>query len=112
MIASVANRGKIDLFYLSSDCPELNPEKRFNADLKQAIGAKVAAHTKANANPWVIDELILNKSRSNGTNGVAGQTSCRLRSDLSGPPQSCTWPTNHSATGVQISTRNPSRSAT
>ena len=37
----------IELFYLPSYSPELNPEERLNADLKQAIGSKVPARTKA-----------------------------------------------------------------
>lgn len=38
---------KIELFYLRSYSPELNPEERLNADLKQPIGRKVPARTKA-----------------------------------------------------------------
>ena len=38
---------RIELFYLPSYSPELNPEKRLNASLKQAIGSKVPARTKA-----------------------------------------------------------------
>ena len=38
---------KIELFYLPSYSPELNPEERLNADLKQAIGTKVPVRTKA-----------------------------------------------------------------
>ena len=37
----------IELFYLPSYSPELNPEERLNADLKQAIGSKVPVRTKA-----------------------------------------------------------------
>jgi transposase len=36
----------IEVFYLPSYAPELNPNERLNADLKHAIGAKVAARTK------------------------------------------------------------------
>lgn len=35
------------MFYLPSYSPELNPEQRVNADLKQAIGHKVLVRTKA-----------------------------------------------------------------
>jgi len=35
------------LFYLPSYSPELNPEERLNADLKQAIYSKVPVRTKA-----------------------------------------------------------------
>jgi len=46
--AWVAERAdKIELFYLPSYSPELNPEERLNADLKYAIGSKVPARTKA-----------------------------------------------------------------
>jgi hypothetical protein len=38
---------RIELFYLPSYSPELNPEERLNADLKHAIGAKVPARTRA-----------------------------------------------------------------
>ena len=37
----------MELFYLPSDSPELNPEERLNADLKQFIGRKVPVRTKA-----------------------------------------------------------------
>ena len=39
-------RDKIELFYLPSYSPELNPEERLNADLKYAIGSKVSTRTK------------------------------------------------------------------
>lgn len=46
--AWVAERAdKIELFYLPSYSPELNPEERLNADLKHHIGSKVPARTKA-----------------------------------------------------------------
>ena len=46
--AWVAERSsRIELFYLPSYSPELNPEERLNADLKHAIGSKVPARTKA-----------------------------------------------------------------
>jgi transposase len=38
---------KIEVFYLPSYSPELNPEERLNADLKHAIGTKVPVRTKA-----------------------------------------------------------------
>lgn len=38
---------KIEVFYLPSYSPELNPEERLNADLKQAMGKKVPVRTKA-----------------------------------------------------------------
>ena len=39
-------QGQIEIFYLPSYSPELNPDERLNADLKYAIGSKVSARTK------------------------------------------------------------------
>ena len=39
----------IEVFYLPSYAPELNPDKRLNADMKHAIGAKVPVRTKLKA---------------------------------------------------------------
>lgn len=41
------HKDRIEMFYLPSYSPELNPEERLNADLKQAIGKKVPVRTKA-----------------------------------------------------------------
>lgn len=38
---------QIEMFYLPSYSPELNPEERLNADLKQAMRKKVPIRTKA-----------------------------------------------------------------
>ena len=40
-------KDKIELFYLPSYSPELNPEERLNADLKQALYTRVPVRTKA-----------------------------------------------------------------
>lgn len=46
--AWVAERNEqIELFYLPSYSPQLNPEERLNADLKQEMGRKVPVRTKA-----------------------------------------------------------------
>jgi transposase len=37
----------IELHYLPTYSPELNPDERLNADLKYAIGSKLAPRTKA-----------------------------------------------------------------
>ena len=42
-----AHKDKIELFYLPSYSPELNPEERLNADLKNALYTKVPVRTKA-----------------------------------------------------------------
>ena len=44
---SAQHKEDIELFYLPSYSPELNPEERLNADLKHAIGSKVPVRTKA-----------------------------------------------------------------
>lgn len=41
------HRDQIEVFYLPSYSPELNPDERLNAELKQTIGRKVPARTKA-----------------------------------------------------------------
>ena len=46
--AWVADRkDQIELFYLPSYSPQLNPEERLNADLKQEMGKRVPVRTKA-----------------------------------------------------------------
>ena len=46
--AWVAEReDQIQLFYLPSYSPQLNPEERLNADLKPEMGKRVPARTKA-----------------------------------------------------------------
>lgn len=39
-------KDQIELFYLPSYSPQLNPEERLNADLKQAMGKSVPIRTK------------------------------------------------------------------
>ena len=48
---------KIELFYLPSYSPELNPEERLNGDLKQVIGSKVSVRTKAKLKSAAIDHM-------------------------------------------------------
>ena len=38
---------QLELFYLPSYSPQLNPEERLNADLKKEMGKRVAVRTKA-----------------------------------------------------------------
>ncbi|MDP2163479.1 MAG: transposase, partial [Hydrogenophaga sp.] len=46
--AWVAERqDQIELFYLPSYSPQLNPEERLNADVKQEMGKRVPVRTKA-----------------------------------------------------------------
>jgi len=41
------NKKRIEVFYLPSYSPQLNPDERLNADLKQALGSTVAMRTKS-----------------------------------------------------------------
>jgi len=41
------NSSRIEPFYLPSYSPELNPDERLNADVKQGIGSRVGARTKS-----------------------------------------------------------------
>ena len=50
---------KIELFYLPSYSPELNPEERLNADLKQAMGTKVPVRTKAKLRAAAEDHMAV-----------------------------------------------------
>jgi len=47
----------IEVFYLPSYSPELNPDERLNADLKHAIGTKVPARTKAKLHAAATDHM-------------------------------------------------------
>lgn len=56
-------KDKIELFYLPSYSPELNPEERLNADLKHAICTKVPVRTKAKLKDAATEHMkILEKS--------------------------------------------------
>jgi transposase len=50
---------QIEVFYLPSYSPELNPDERLNADLKHAIGTKVAARTKAKLRAAANDHMTM-----------------------------------------------------
>ena len=41
------HKDELELFYLPSYSPQLNPEERLNADLKQELGKRVPVRTKA-----------------------------------------------------------------
>jgi transposase len=51
------NRKYIEVFYLPSYSPELNPDERLNADLKQVIGTKVPVRTKAKLRAAATDHM-------------------------------------------------------
>ena len=52
-----AHTRSIEVFYLPSYSPELNPDERLNADLKHAIGSKVPVRTKAKLHAAASDHM-------------------------------------------------------
>ena len=58
--AWVAQRqDQIELFYLPSYSPQLNPEERLNADLKQEMGKRVPIRTKAKLREAANDHMVM-----------------------------------------------------
>jgi transposase len=53
------HKDEIELFYLPSYSPELNPEERLNADLKHAIGTKVPVRTKAKLHAAATEHMTM-----------------------------------------------------
>lgn len=53
------NKDEIECFYLPSYSPELNPEERLNANLKQAIGTKVPVRTKEKLRAAANEHMIM-----------------------------------------------------
>ena len=51
------NKDKMEVFYLPSYSPELNPEERLNADLKHVIRAKVPVRTKPKLQAAAVDHM-------------------------------------------------------
>jgi hypothetical protein len=50
---------QIELFYLPSDSPQLNPEERLNADLKQETGKHVPVRTKAKLRDATNEHMLM-----------------------------------------------------
>lgn len=48
---------QIEVFYLPSYSPELNPEERLNSDLKQAMGSKAPARTRAKLRAATVEHM-------------------------------------------------------
>ena len=53
----VEHQAQMEVFYLPSYSPELNPEERLNADLKHVIRSKVPARTKAKLQAAAVDHM-------------------------------------------------------
>jgi transposase len=50
---------RIEVFYLPSYAPELNPDERLNADMKHAIGTRVPVRTKAKLKAAAEDHMTM-----------------------------------------------------
>ena len=50
---------QIEVFYLPSYSPELNPEERLNADLKQAMGKRAPVRTKAKLREAANEHMLM-----------------------------------------------------
>jgi transposase len=53
---------KMEIFYLPSYSPELNPEERLNSDLKQALGKRLPQRTKAKLKAAAQDHMAVLES--------------------------------------------------
>ena len=53
------HQDELELFYLPSTSPQLNPEARPNADLKQEMGKRVAVRTKAKLREAANDPMAM-----------------------------------------------------
>jgi transposase len=53
------HQDQMEVFYLPSYNPELNPEERLNADLKHVIGRKVPMRTKAKLRAAAEDHMAV-----------------------------------------------------
>jgi len=53
----VQHKEQMEVFYLPSYSPELNPEERLNADLKQVIRTKVPVRTKAKLHAAAVEHM-------------------------------------------------------
>jgi len=51
------HKAQMEVFYLPSYSPELNPEERLNADLKHVIRSKVPVRTKAKLQAAAVDHM-------------------------------------------------------
>ena len=56
------HKAQIEMFFLPSYSPELNPEERLNANLKRAIGSKVSVRTKEKLRAAATDHMTMLES--------------------------------------------------
>ena len=68
---------QIELFYLPSYSPQLNPEERLNADLKQEMGKRVPGRTKAKLRQAANDHMTM--LQSNPQRGIGYFQDRRVR---------------------------------
>jgi transposase len=87
--AWVAERqDRIELFYLPNYSPALNPEERLSADLKQAIGTKLPARTKAKLKAVATQHMTEIERSPEHIKAFFKTRECAMRrKDLFGPDQ-------------------------
>lgn len=64
------NKESIEIFYLPSYSPELNPEEYLNCDLKASVHSSKPARTKEQLNRKVISHMRMLQKKSNGSPGI------------------------------------------
>ena len=78
--AWVAQRNEqIELFYLPSYSPQLNPEERLNADLKQEMGRKVPVRTKAKLREAANEHMAMLDKTPKELSATSGTVGCVMR---------------------------------
>ena len=87
--AWVAQRpGQLELFYLQSYSPQLNPEERLNADVKQEMGKRVPVRTKARLREAASEHVaMLGQHPRAGYSLLSGSPRALCRLILIGPDQ-------------------------
>ena len=67
---------QIEVFYLPSYSPELNPDERLNADLKHAIGTKVPMRTKARLRAAASEHMLALQNNPDRVRSYFGDPRC------------------------------------
>ena len=67
---------KIEVFYLPSYSPQLNPDERLNADLKYAIGSKVPARTKTKLKAAATEHMQMLEANPERVKSYFGDPRC------------------------------------
>lgn len=63
------HKDELELFYLPSYSPQLNPEERLNADLKQEMGKRVPVRSKAKLREAANEHMAMLEQNPEGVMG-------------------------------------------